>query len=484
MPYRSLADFVEELGQAGELVRVEAEVDPVLEVAEVTRQVATAGGPALLFAAVKGHHVPVVTNLLGTETRICKALGVVSLGDVAARLADLIASTRSDGVLDRLTGGPHAAALASMTPRQVRSGPCQQIVRLGRDVDLGALPALQSAPLESGPAITAAAVYTADPQSRQQVTGRYDLQMAGRDRLAIGWAAHDEHARLLTEFRQRSLPMPVAVVLGGDPVGLLAASAILPVNVDAAALAGLLRQKPLEVTSCRSVELLVPAEADFVIEGYVDPSEPLATIGPMCTPLGRYSLLRPMPVMHVTALTHRANPLFPAMVPGMPPHEASVVDRSVQRIFLPLVRRALPELVDYDLPAFGAARHWAALSIHKTYAGQARRAAMAAWGLRPLWFAKVLVVVDDQVDVHDPPQVLAAVAANVHPGRDVIIEQGPPDPLDPALPSGQLAHRMALDATAKWPEEHAGPWPSPALTSPEIRRLVSERWPQYGLGPP
>jgi 4-hydroxy-3-polyprenylbenzoate decarboxylase len=217
--------------------------------------------------------------------------------------------------------------------------------------------------------------------------------------------------------------------------------------------AGLLREKPLDVVACRGVDLTVPAEAEIILEGFCDPSEPPVMSGPHCAPLGHATPPRPAPVMHVTALTHRANPIFAAAVPGAPPHEAVTVARAMQRVFLPLVQLAMPELVDYDLPEFAAARHWAAISIRKTYPGQGRRSAHAAWGLRPLRFAKMLVVVDDDVDVRDRDAVLAAVAANFRPGRDTVTEQGPADPFDPASLDGPLGQKMALDATRKLASE-------------------------------
>jgi len=482
MSYRCLADFLEELGHVGELVRVEAATDPVLEVAEVTRRAARSGGPALLFGAVRDHDLPLLTNLLGTEGRLCRALGIASLAELTERIALMTDPPEPEGWFERLKTAPHVAALGNVPPRRIRSGASQQIVRLGSDIDLNELPLLQSAPGEAGRAITAAVVFTVDADSHRQVAGRYDLQLLGPDRLAVCWAEHDEPARLMGEYRRRNDKMPLAVVLGGEPALLLSASSLLPPQVDACALAGLLREKPIDVVACRSVELVVPAEAEIVIEGYVDPLKAPVSAGPLCTPSGNYSLPRPVPVMQLTALTHRANPIYPAMVPGPPPHEACVVDRALQRILLPLARLAIPELVDYDLPSFGAARHWATLSIRKTCAGQARRVACSAWGLRQLMFAKWLVVVDEQIDVHDQRQVLSAMAGNVNPGRDVFVQQGPPDPFDPATPAGELGHKLAVDATTKLPGEHAGHWPEPALTSEQMRRLVSDRWKEYGLG--
>jgi 4-hydroxy-3-polyprenylbenzoate decarboxylase len=483
MSYHCLADFLEQLRQAGELVRIEAEVDPVLEAAEITGRTAHSGGPALLFGAVQGHEPPLLTNLLGTEKRFCLALGIESPAELSQRIAELVDPAEPEGWFEKIQTAGTRAVLRRLPPRTLKTGACQQIVRLGSDVDLEAMPVLRSYPLESGRVITAGQLFTADAESGRWSVGRYDLQVLERNRLAACWLAHDDPARLMIGYRERKGRMPLAVVLGGDPAGLLAAMAPLPPEADVSALAGLLREKPLELVKCRTVELEVPTDAEIVIEGYVDPAEPPVDVGLLAASGGTYQLARPAPVMHVTALTHRANPIYPAMVPGTPPDDACVVNRALQRVFLPLVRSAIPELVDYDLPTFGAARHWALISIRKTYAGQARKVAHAAWAVRPLMFAKLLVVVDQDVDVRNHQQVLSAISSHVDPGRDVFFDQGPPDPRDPAAPPEMLRHTMAIDATAKLSEERRGERPGPAQTSEEIRRLVSKRWAEYGLGP-
>ncbi len=449
MPYRCLADFLEDLGHAGELVRVEQEADPTLEIAEMAAREANAGGQALLFGAVKGHDVPVLCNLLGGEGRICRALGVASLDEVADRIARLCDTTASEGWFERLKDGAQPAALGSFTPRKVKSAACQQIVRLGSDVDLGELPLLRTAVEEVAGVITAAPVFSAEPDSHQPVAGRFDLQRLDRTRLAVCWAAYDEHARLLAEYRQRGQEMPLAVVIGCDPAFLLAAAAPLPAGGDVCAVTGLLREKSLDVVACRSVDLDVPAEAEIVLEGFVDPSQPPVMAGPLCGPTGHLTEPRPVPVMQVVTVTQRANPIYAVMAPGRPPHEASTVARAMQRVFLPLARLVMPELVDYDLPEFAAARLWAAVSIRKTYAGQGRRAAHVAWGLPALRCAKMLVIVDEDVDVHDHEQVLAALTISLRPGRDLLIEDSPADPCDPATSAGAMGEKMALDATRK-----------------------------------
>ena len=483
MSYHCLAEFLEELGEAGELVRIEAAVDPVLEAAEITERTVRAGGPALLFGAVVGHQLPLLTNLLGTETRICRALGVESPGELAGRIGELIEPPEPEGWFEKIKTAPGRAALRRLPPRTVKTGACQQVVRLGGDVDLGELPVVQCRPREAGPTITAGELFAADAESGRVLVGRYDLRVLDRDRLAACWDPHDDAARLMTGYQERKERMPLAVVLGGDPSGLLAAMAPLPSGADVSALAGFFRNRPRDLVRCRSLELEVPTDAELVIEGYADPAEPPVDCGVLAASGGYYRSARRAPVIRVTAVTHRANPVYPALVPGPPPDEACVIHRTLGRIFLPLVRLAIPELVDYDLPVFGAGRHWVLVSIRKTYAGQARKVAHAVWGLRQLMFSKLLVIVDEEVDVHDQPEVWAAVAGHVDPGRDVWFSSGPLDPLDPAGGAGGLSQRMAIDATVKRPEERSAPRPGPAEMSEEIRRLVSDRWAEYGLGP-
>ncbi len=484
MPHQGLAEFLEELGHAGELARVGAEVDPCLEVAEVTRRLAVAGGPAVLFARPTSSDTPVLANLLGTEDRIARALGQPSVDDVAARFAALVESGRPEGWLEMLGGPARQGPLAGFPPRKVRNGPVQQVVRLGRDLRLGELPLLRSAVEEIAPALTAATLLTVDPADDGRRAVRCDLPLLGPDRLAACWLPSDEPARLLHEYRRLGERMPVAAVLGGDPALALAATDVLPERIDPLAAAGLLRNKPLDVVRCRSVELDVPAAAEIVVEGFVDPAEPPVDTGPRCGPLGLCCPAGPAPVIQVTAITHRANPVFPAMVPGRPPHEACVIRRAMALIFVPLLKLAIPELIDFDLPLHGGARHLAFLAIRKTYAGQARRVAMAAWSQRAFQFARLLVVVDEDVDVHNPEAVMAAAAAHAAPARDVFTQTGPADPLDPAATPGELAQRTGIDATVKLPGERHGAVAAPGgKPADDIRRRVTDRWAEYGLGP-
>jgi len=449
MAYHSLADFLEALGQAGELVRMEAPVEPELEAAEAASRTVKSGGPAAIFPNVAGHDIPLLVNLLGTQSRVLRALGRKSLDEMAVEVEEWMHPPSPEGWFDKMQLAPPLAALRKAAPKSVTTAACQQVVCLGRDVDLAALPALQSAPRESGRTITAGQLFAREPGSSRRWVGRCDMRLVDRHCLAACWHPHDEPARFLLDYARRKERMPLALVLGGDPACLLAAMAPVPPGADVCALAGLFRRKPVELVKCRTSDLEVPADAEMVLEGYVDPGEPLVDAGLVATPSGSCRPCPASPQMHVTALTHRANPIFPAMVPCEPPNEACVVHRVLVRAFLPLLRAAIPELVDCDLPMFGATRHWALVSIRKTYAGQAHRVASALQAMRPWMYAKVLVIVDDGVDVRDPDQVWSAVARHADLGRDLISARGPSDPWDPAAPPEPTTCRLAIDATKK-----------------------------------
>jgi len=481
MSHPGMADFLEGLGQSGQLVRVAAEVDSALEVAEITRRAARTGGPALLFGAVKGRHFPVITNLLGTESRVCRALRVKSVAEAAERIAALTQPTAPGGWFERLAAGSAQGGLRKLCPKTVRSGPCQQVVALGRDVSLDDLPILQCWPEETGPTLTAARVHACDPDSGRPWVARYDLRVLDRNRLVAGWHDHDEPARWLAQHKLRGEPLPLAIAVGGDPADLLAAMAPAPADVDRSCLAGLLRGRPVEVVKCRTVDLEAPADAEIVIEGFIDPAEAPTATGPLGLSNGFYQRSRLGPVIHVTAVTHRANPICQAMVPGPPPDEHCVIAQTLQQVFVPLVKAAIPELVDWWFPNFGAARHWGLVSIRKTYPGQARRVAHALWGMPHLMFTKFWVIVDEGVELRDPDQVWLAVAAHAEAGADINFHQGPRDPWDPASGAGELAWGTAIDATAKLPGEYQGDRPGATVTSDQICRLVEGRWEQYGL---
>ncbi|MEA1950476.1 MAG: UbiD family decarboxylase, partial [Planctomycetota bacterium] len=438
MPFSSLCDFLEDLERSGDLLRVEAQVNPCLEAAEIARRACARGGPALLMGHLEGYDLPVGVNLLGTDARICRALGVAGLDEIVERIEALVDSSEPEGWFERLKTAPRRSLLGKLLPRLLKTGAVQQTVRLGGDVDLGRLPFLQSWPREPGRTITAGMFCTREADGSRDLVSAYRLEILDRDRMAVRWDEHDEAVRILQQCRSLGRSMSVAVVLGGDPACLLAARAPFTGSGDVWAFAGLLRGKPLDVVACRSVDLHVPADAEIVIEGTINPDEPTVESGPWCMADGHYRPVCSARVVHVSAVTQRANAICPAIVhcpieSGSAVGEAVTVARSMARAQLPLLRLAVGEIVDFDLPACGGGRHIAVVSIRKSYAGQARRVAHAIWGLPGLMFSKLLILVDEGIDVRNWNEVWATVAAKVEPRRDVFFSEGPPNLGDPAV---------------------------------------------------
>jgi 4-hydroxy-3-polyprenylbenzoate decarboxylase len=495
MYYARVTDFLEELERDGELVRVAVEVDPELEITEIVDRVSKSrdprwglGGPALLFERVKGSNIPLVINLLGSERRVARALRVADVEELAERIATLVKPSVPDstGMLSKLKLLPElaraASALSSMPPKIVRSGPCQEVVRTGDEIDLSELPVLKCWPLDAGPFITFGCVFTRNPDSGQRNVGLYRLQVFDKRTTAMHWHPHHDGALNFERYRRRGERMPVAVAIGGDPVYPFMAAAPLPPDTDECLLGGFIRGRPVELVPCKTVELEVPADAEIVLEGYIDPAEPLVTEGPFGDHTGWYSLEDQFPLFHLTTMTHRRNPIYLTTIVGLPPQEDYHMGKAIERIFRPLLRMMIPELVDYDLPGFGVFHNFAFVSIRKEYPHQAKKVMSAIWGKGQLMFTKIIVVVDEEVDVHDYDQVWFAVGSNVHPGRDVIFCPGPTDLLDHAAPQRAVGHKMGIDATRKLPEEgHPRPWPPLIKMSEQVRQLVERRWSEYGI---
>jgi 4-hydroxy-3-polyprenylbenzoate decarboxylase len=486
MAYENLSDFINELHDDGELVRISAEVDPLLEITEITDRVSKSpnGGPALFFENVKGSSMPVVINLLGSYKRMCRALGVNAFEEVADRIAGLIKPQVPEGWIEKLKLVPQLAQLAKLPPRIVRTGACQQVVKLGRDVDLSELPVLQCWPLDAGRFITFGQVFTKNPVNGERNVGMYRLQLKDRNTCFMHWHLHHDGCQNFMEYKKLGTQMPIAVSLGGDPVFPYMATAPLPPNTDECLLGGFLRGAPVDLVKCRTIDLEVPASAEIVIEGYVDTTEPWHTEGPFGDHTGFYSLADQFPLYHVTAITQRANPIYPTTIVGKPPMEDYWLGKATERIFLPLIRMFIPEVVDYNLPRPGAFHNLCFVSIKKTYPMQARKVMNAIWSMGQMMFSKIVVVVDAHVDVQDEEKVWFHVGANVHPGRDVVFNEGPTDILDHAAPVCGVGHKMGIDATRKFPEEgHPRPWPDEMIMSREVKDFVTQRWAQYGLGP-
>ncbi len=479
---RCLADFLETLDEIGQLARISVEVDPIEEIAAITRQVAGCGGPALLFEKVHGHRLAIVSNLLGSETRVCRALSVDSVSTLQERVASLWQPASSQGWLEKIRGGSSTDALSHAQPRTVRSAACQQIVHLGTDVDLSEWPLVTMSTGETGPSIAGALVYTIDPNSGVRHVTQCDLQMISSRQLVPTWHEHAPAAGDLRAWAARGESMPVAVMLGGDPSHTVAAAAIFDNDWDVAAWTAHLRQQPIELVRCRSHDLEVPADAEMVIEGHVDPATPHERPCTTMAPTGYSRDLIGQPMLEVSALTHRNGPVLPVVIGDAPrANEYHVLGRVATRMFLPLLQRSLPEVVDIALPFGGVGRGFAAVAMKKSYAMHARNVAGGIWSAPWLLGLKMLILVDHDIDVHDHSVVLHAVATQVDPRRDTWVEEAASHPLNHAVPRKPLGSRMAVDATAKTAAEHAGAWPEKARLSRETYERLSNRWNEYGL---
>jgi 4-hydroxy-3-polyprenylbenzoate decarboxylase len=485
MAYENLIDFLNELQDESELVRISTEVDPVLEITEIAVRVARTahGGPALFFENVKGSTMPVLVNLLGSQRRILRAFGAKSFEEVADRLPALLRPQSSEGWLDKLKLMPSAGIAQKLSPKSVRIAACQQIIRLGRDVDLTELPVLKNWPNDAGRSITCGQVFTMHPTTGERHVGNYRLSVHDKSACFIHWNRQHESWNDFLACKQLGIQMPVAVSLGGDPVFPFMPLAPRLPESDACLFAGLLRSSALDLVKCRSIDLEVPANAEIIIEGFVDPMQPWQMDGPYGARTGYYALPQMCPVYKITAVTQRANPIYPANIFSAPPGENCWINKAIERILFPLVKAAIPELVDYNYPPAGVARNLLFVSIRKEFPQQARKVMNALWGLGLTMFSKIVIVVDEHVDVHDEQQVWIHVGSNVHPGRDVVFNSVPADAADHAAPVEGVGQPMGIDATAKFPEEeHPRPWPAELAMLGDVKEVVTKRWQQYGLG--
>jgi 4-hydroxy-3-polyprenylbenzoate decarboxylase len=474
---RDLRDWIALLEREGELVRVSAEVDPKLEVTEIVDRTVRAGGPALLFENPKGSGLPLLINQFGTEKRMCLAFGVESLDDIAAKLGDILEMQPPEGLAAKVRGLKTLKSIADSRPKVVKRGASQEVVLRGDEVDLGRLPVQTCWPGDAGPFITLPAVITRDPRTGQRNVGMYRMQVLGPRSTAMHWQIHKDGRAdyLFTEGR-----MEVAVALGLDPISAYSASAPLPKHIDEFMMAGFLRGEPLELVKGVTVDLEVPADAEIVLEGYIDKGE-LADEGPFGDHTGYYTPAEEFPVFNVTAITMRKDAIYPSIVVGKPPQEDAWLGKATERIFLPAVKMTVPEIVDYDLPVAGAFHNLCIVSIKKAFPGHAKKVMHAIWGLGMLSLTKGIVVVDEHVDVHDYAQVMFYVGANVDPKRDVVITEGPLDHLDHAPTLQFVGGKIGIDATAKGPLEGTREWPPEIEMSDEVRDLVDRRWAEYGL---
>jgi len=395
--YRDLSEFIQTLESLGELRRIRARVSSDLEITEIADRTVKAGGPALLFENVDGSRIPVLINAFGSARRMALALGVDDVDDVARRVASLVEPRPPEGLLGKIRMASVLAQLRHFSVREVAAAPCQEVVT--EQPSLGELPILRCWPGDAGRFITLPMVFTRSLRTGRTNCGMYRMQVFDDRTTGMHWHAHHDGARHCAEYREAGQPMPVAVALGGDPAVTYAATAPMPPEVDEMLFAGFLRKKPVEMVRCKTVDLHVPAQAEIVLEGTIAPGE-MRVEGPFGDHTGYYSLADEYPVFRLTCITRRKRPVYPATVVGRPPMEDCYIGKATERIFLPLIRAAVPEIVDIDLPLFGVFHNYAFVSIRKAFPFHAQKVMHALWGLGQMMFTKIIIVVDEDVNVH------------------------------------------------------------------------------------
>lgn len=482
MAYRDLQEFLRVLEKKDALRRIATPLDPYLEIAAITDRVSKAGGPALYFERPKGARFPVVTNAFGSFPRMHLALGCESLDALGKRIEDALELEQPEGLLEKLKLLPKLAKMAGIFPKTLSKGCCQDVVLTGDAVDLSIMPVLTTWIGDGGPFITLPVVVTRDPVSGKRNVGMYRMQVFDKRTTGMHWHRHKGGAAHYALAEARGERLPVAVAIGPDPVCTYAATAPLPDDIDELLFAGFLRQAPVELVHCVTVDLEVPATSQFVLEGYVEPGERRRE-GPFGDHTGYYSLADDYPVFHVTALTHRADAVYPATLVGPPPMEDCYMGKATERLFLPLIKKQLPEIVDLALPLEGVFHNFCFVSINKRYPGQTRKIMYAIWGLGQMMFTKVIVVVDAEVNVQNTAEVLWRLGNNVDPRRDVVIVDGPLDALDHASPTPYYGGKIGIDATKKGPDDgHFREWPDALVVDAATKAKIDAVWSELGLG--
>jgi 4-hydroxy-3-polyprenylbenzoate decarboxylase len=519
LSYRDLRDWISALERAGELKRVRAEVDPVLQVTEIADRVSKSktprpGGPALLFEKLTGHPgSKLLINQFGSERRMKMALGVDSLDEIAGRIRELLNMKSPEGFLEKLKMLPMLADMGKFFPKTVPTGPCKEVIKKD-GFSLLDLPILKCWPQDGGRFITLPCVITRDPRTGKRNVGMYRMQVYDerttgmhwqrqkvaaehyRERLRMGAqagadgsgssAAVDIMARssggsILAGGDRPSGKMDVAVAIGTDPALTFSAIVPAPPEVEEFIIAGFLRQQPVELVKCETVDLEVPANAEIVLEGYVQLDE-LRPEGPFGDHTGFYTLEDDYPVFHVTCITHRRDPIYATTIVGKPPMEDGWMGKAVERIFLPLMKLTLPEIVDVNLPVEGVFHNLMIVSIRKSYPGQARKVMHGIWSLGQAMFTKCIVVVDEDVNVHDIGEVTLKALNNIDPERDIQFTLGPIDSLDHASRLPNYGSKMGIDATRKWSTEgFARPWPDEIIMSSDVKAIIDKKWKSLGI---
>lgn len=482
MKYKDLRDFMAQLEARGLLKRVTQEVDPYLEMTEIGDRVLRAGGPAILFENPKGHDTPVLMNLFGTPERVAMGMGeeeVSSLREIGKLLAFLKEPDPPKGLKDAWEKLPIFKKALSMGPKVIRKAPCQEVVEEGDAVDLTRLPIMHCWPEDAAPLVTWALVVTQGQEGGRENLGIYRQQLLGRNKLIMRWLAHRGGA---LDFQQwcRDHPgerFPVSVALGADPATILGAVTPVPDALSEYAFAGLLRGSRTELVNCLGNALRVPASAEIVLEGYIEPGE-TAPEGPFGDHTGYYNEVDEFPVFTVERLTRRQDAIYHSTYTGRPPDEPAVLGVALNEVFVPILQKQFPEIVDFYLPPEGCSYRMAVVSMRKQYAGHAKRVMFGVWSfLRQFMYTKFVIVVDDDVNTRDWQDVIWAITTRMDPTRDtVMVDNTPIDYLDFASPVSGLGSKMGLDATNKWPGETDREWGRPIVMSDEVRQRVDDIW--------
>ena len=487
MQYRDLRDFITQLEQREQLRRIRAEVDPYLEMTEICDRVLRAGGPAILFENPKGSDIPVLANLFGTPERVALGMGeesVEALREVGRLLAMLKEPDPPKGMKDAWSKLPIFKKVLDMAPKEVRNAPCQQRISEGKDVNLGNIPIQTCWPEDAGPLITWGLVITRGPHKSRQNLGIYRMHVIGRNRVIMRWLAHRGGALDFREWQAAhpGEPFPVSVALGADPATILGAVTPVPDSLSEYAFAGLLRGSRTEVARSLGNDLQVPAAAEFVLEGHIQPDD-MAPEGPFGDHTGYYNEVESFPVFSIDRITHRDDPIYHSTYTGRPPDEPAILGVALNEVFVPLLQKQFPEITDFHLPPEGCSYRLAVVSMKKQYAGHAKRVMFGVWSfLRQFMYTKFVIVTDDDVNVRDWNDVIWAMTTRMDPARDTtIVENTPIDYLDFASPVSGLGGKIGFDATNKLPGETDREWGRPIHMDAAVKRRIDELWDELGL---
>jgi 4-hydroxy-3-polyprenylbenzoate decarboxylase len=482
MPIKNLREFISLLEDQGELKRITVPVSRDLEITEIADRTVKSGGPALLFDNVEDSTMPIVINLYGTERRMALALGKKNLNELTDQVRKLLGMIQGPpaGMMDKLRALGDVIGMVRSQPKIISKAACQEIVLTGDKVDLGMLPALKCWPLDAGNFITLPLVISRDPETGNRNVGTYRMQIYDRRTTGMHWQSHKVGAQHYRAGEKKNWEkLEVAVALGGDPVTMWSGS--LPPNLDEIAVSGVIRGEAVELVRCKTVNLEVPAHAEIILEGYVVPGETRPE-GPFGDHTGYYSLKEDYPVFHVTAITHRKDPIYPSAVVGRPPSEDLFMGVASGRLMLPALQITLPEIVDVNMPAEGIFHNLLLVSIRKEYPGHARKVMYALWGIGLLMLSKVIIVVDHDVDVQNVSEVAWRVTSNIDPKEDFLIVEGPLDDLDHATPTMRYGSKVGIDATSKGKMDgRLREWPEDIVMIDAIKERVNSRWNDYDI---